>query len=142
MRDTASRRESLTRHLFQRKILRLRGLAIGGITAVVGGAMMQVYGGIGVVFVLIGAALIVVAILRGRRPLITVEPTGIVLRFGESVSVNFGAISRVEQLKTDDLQLWLRAGSKVLIPMSKLEEEDGAWLKKALRKEMRAASAP
>jgi hypothetical protein len=69
------------------------------------------------------------------------EPKSVVLAFAEKITVPFKSIARVEHPKDQAMELYLHSGAKVLVQLSLLEESDGAWLRKALRKEIRAANA-
>ena len=70
---TAATSDFITTHLFQRKALRMRTVAIGAVVLLGGAVATQIYGGIGVVGVIAGALVLIAGILRGHRPLVTVE---------------------------------------------------------------------
>ena len=131
-----------TRELFLKKSARMQSLALGGVLTITGGVLMHFYGGIALVLVAAGAAILIVGMVRGRRAVVSLDASSVVLRFSAPLAVPFRTITRVDQTKALDLELCLQNGARVLIPMSKLEEEDGAWLKKTLRKQVRTQNAP
>ena len=128
--------------MFQKKADRLRTLAIGG-ALTLGGVLFFVYAGtFGAVVAAAGVLVLVAGILRGRRALVTLDATNLLLRFAAPLEVPLRTIVRLDQLKSHDIELGLASGAKVLIPMSRLEEDEGAWLKKSLRKTLRDARIP
>ena len=127
--------------LFLKKSKRVAGLVRGGAVVVAGAVSMHFLGGIGGVVVAAGLLLLAVAVIGGRRPLVTIDAKSIDMLFGKAVSVPIANIARVENLKTQDIVLYLNSGVKILIPMSRLEDEDGDWLRKSLRQTLRAAKA-
>jgi hypothetical protein len=131
----------MTRDLFRKKSDLLRTLLLGVALAAGGGILLSFVGNVGVLFLLVGLALVAVGIVRGRKPLVTVEATRVLLNFAAPLTIPFHTIASVDLLKTQDISLALANGNKVVIPLSKLEEDDGAWLKKQLRKEVRLANA-
>lgn len=132
-----------TRHLYPKRAQRFRSLAIGGAIALGGGALLAVKGGEGIVAIVVGLVVVAWGVVRGARPLVTIEPTSIVLRFAARKNVPFFEIARVDVLKTKthDLELCLRSGAKHVIPMEPFEDDDAAWLRRELRKEMRMAAS-
>lgn len=132
---------SVAINLYPRQSLRLRSLAIGGAVALAGGALLMWKGNEGFVAIAIGLAVITWGIARGARPLVTIEASSIVLHHNGRKNVPFIEIARVDQLKTHDLELCLVNGVKHTIPMRPFEESDGEWLRRELRKEMRASAS-
>lgn len=131
----------MTRVLFRKKSDTFRLLLIGGALAIAGAALISFGMKPGFVLLIAGLPLSGLALLRGRIPLVTFEATRLLLRFTAPLAVPFHSIALVNTLKDQDLELVLQNGSRILLPMAKLEEEDGAWLRKALRKEVRLANA-
>jgi hypothetical protein len=129
----------MTRELFLRKSVRTMRLLRGGAVAVAGAAVMALYSGGGVLLVVAGVALVAVSLARDGRPIVTMAPGSVRLRLGAPVSVQFGEITRVERLQNEDISVHLTSGQRIAIPNARLEDGDGNWLVKELRKEMRAA---
>jgi hypothetical protein len=130
----------MTTELFRKKSDLQRNLMVGGAIGVAGAVVTFVYGAAGAV--LLGGAVIVLvgAFMRSKQALVTMESKGVMLRFTEPVNVPFKSIARTEN-KNQDLELCLHTGAKVVVQLALLEEADGAWLRKQLRKEIRAANA-
>lgn len=129
----------MTKDLFRRKSHQTRLLLIGVALAAIGGVSFTANAGLGGVLVVAGLMVVGYGVVRGRAPLVTMEPTRVQLRFGEPRTIPFHSITAVELLASQDLSLALSSGARVVIPMAGLEEGDGAWLKKELRKEVRLA---
>jgi hypothetical protein len=119
-------------------------IGVGGAVAVGGGAVMHFFGGaglVGIVGVAVGLVLVGMALVRGSKPVVIVEPTMIVLRFAAERRIPFHAISKVEQLPSNDVVLALHDGERLDVKLSRLAEEDSAWVRKALRREVRLAAS-
>jgi hypothetical protein len=129
----------MTKELFRRKSHQTRMLLIGVALAAVGGILFTSTAGLGGVLVVAGLMVVGFGVVRGRAPLVTMEPTRVQLHFAEPRTIPFHNITAVELLSSQDLSLALSSGARVVIPMARLEENDGAWLKKELRKEVRLA---
>jgi hypothetical protein len=130
----------MTTELFRKKSDLQRNLMVGGAIAVGGAVVTFLYGAAGAVL-LGGAAIVLVgAFMRSKQALVTMESKSVMLRFTTPVSVPFKSIARTEN-KNQDLELCLHTGAKVLVHLALLEEADGTWLRKQLRKEIRAANA-
>lgn len=128
--------------MYRRSSHRHRLIAVGVATAVAGGLVMSFIGNIGVVAVVAGVCAAGLGVLRGRRPVVTMEATRVLLNFAAPIAIPFHSIASVDLLQTQDLSLSLQNGSRVLLPITKLDEDDAAWLKKQLRREVRLAGRP
>lgn len=129
-------------NLYRRQASKTRGLAIGGVLALMGAASLKFQeGSVGVIPVAVGLAVIVFVFLRAARPIVVIEPSAVVLRFAGRQHIPFSNIARVDQNKAHDLELCLESGAKTTIPMSLLEDDDATWLRRELRKEMRVAAS-
>ncbi len=131
----------MTTELFRRKSDLQRNLLVGGGIAVAGAVVTFLYGAAGAVLLAGAAAALIGAFMRSKQALVTMEPKSVMLRFTAPVTVAFKSIARAEHLKNQDIELCLHNGSKVLVHIALLEESDGAWLRKELRKEIRTANA-
>lgn len=131
----------MTTELFRKRSDFTRNLGIGAALTAIGCVFVFFYGPPGLVIVGLGVVLLVGAFLRSKRALVTMEQKAIVLTFAEKVTVPFKNIERAEHLKNHDIELHLHSGKMVLVQLTLLEDSDGAWLRKALRKEIRTANA-
>lgn len=129
----------MTRDMYRKSSDRHRLIFIGGAAAVAGAIVMSLAGGIGSIGLLIGLFVAGLGVIRGRRPVVSMEATRVLLNFAAPLAIPFHSIASVDLLQTQDLALSLQSGARVVIPLSKLEEQDGAWLKKQLRREVRLA---
>jgi hypothetical protein len=134
-------REAPSRHLYRRQGARVRGLLVSGAISLAGCALLVGYGREGLVLMAIGVVALAFAIVRGRRPLVTLDPTTVTLRFRERERVPFISIVRVDQLRSHDLELCLESGVKVSVPMALLDDDDATWLRKELRREVRTSNS-
>jgi hypothetical protein len=135
----------MTVQMFPKKSDRVRTLAIGAAIAVAGGLFFHFAARsapLGLAIAAAGVVVIALGVRRGRRPLITLDSHTLLLGFAAPLSVPLRTIVRLDQLKTHDIELGLTSGAKVLIPMSRLEDEEGRWLKKSLRNTLRDAKVP
>lgn len=128
--------------MYRRSSHRHRLIAAGIAAAVAGAIVMSFIGKIGVVAVVAGVCMAGLGVLQGRRPVVTMEATRVLLKFAAPVAIPFHSIASVDLLQTQDLSLSLQNGSRVLLPITKLDEDDAAWLKKQLRREVRLAGRP
>lgn len=132
----------MTTELFRRKSDLQRNLMIGGGIAAAGAVATFFFGPGGAVLLIGGVIALIAAYMRSRQALVTLDARSVLLRFAASpVTVPFKSIARAEHMKNHDIELCLHSGSKVLVQLSMLEESDGAWLRKELRREIRAANA-
>lgn len=131
----------MTTELFRKRADFTRNLGIGAALTAVGGGFVYFYGAPGGIIVALGSVLVLGALVRSKRALVTMQAKSVVLSFTETVTVPFKSIARAEHLKNHDIELCLHSGSKVLVQLTLLEDSDGAWLRKARRKEIRSANA-
>jgi hypothetical protein len=130
-----------SRELFLKKADRMRVVYIGAGVAVVGAVAMFFLGGIGAFFVLAGAGLAGFGVVRSRAPVVTIDDDALLLSFvAPQRSIPLSSIIGVDTLSNHDVELRLQNGAKVLVPVSKIDDEDGVWLRKALRKQARVGS--
>ena len=128
--------------LFLKKSLRVRKLFIGFALALAGAAVMTSVGGIGSMLIAAGVLVLVFGIAKDRKPLVIVDTANVRFRFTRDARiVPFTSIERVDLLRSQDLEVFIFGGASVVIPMARLDEADGTWLKKELRKQARAAKA-
>lgn len=131
----------MSKELFLKRSDRTRLVKIGAAVAVGGAAVAFFVPAVGVIVLLAGAATGAFGWSKSRGAVVEYGENSIVLKFKEPKSIPFSSITKVETLQTHDVDLVLQSGGRVRVEASKLDEEDGAWLRKALRKQVRTNEA-
>ncbi|MBI1945559.1 MAG: hypothetical protein HYS27_07675 [Deltaproteobacteria bacterium] len=129
----------MSKNIYRRSSDRYRVIVAGGAVAIAGCWSMPSVGIGAAVAVAIGLVMVAVGVARGGRPLVSIEPSRVLVNFTKPIAVPFHTVASVDLLEGNDLSLSLRSGARVFIPVSRLEDVDGAWLRRALRREVRDA---
>jgi len=132
--DSTMETSTTTGHLFRRRELRLRVPLVGAATLVMGAVAVFLGHMPALIAVVVGIALIATGVVAGRKALVSFDANGVVLRFSKEVAVAFSSLEKVANASGTDIELTLHSGKAILIPLAQLEDTDGAWLKKELRK--------